>query len=81
MDLHLLTSLRELNSRVNDGIHVRLLWSKEYDHTTVSVLDTRTGDAFHVDVRAGESPLDVFHHPFAYAACRGIPTGAPAVPA
>ena len=70
-----LMSLRELHSRVSDGIHVRLLWSRQDDRTTVAVLDTKTGDSFHVDVRAHERALDVFHHPYAYAALRAIPTG------
>jgi hypothetical protein len=40
----------------------------------VSVLDTKAGDAFSVEVREGERPLDVFHHPYAYASQRGIVT-------
>ena len=80
MNAEPLTSLRELHSRVTDGIHVRLLWSRQYDRTTVAVLDTKTGDSFHIDVRPHERALDVFHHPYAYAALRGIPTGAPELP-
>ena len=72
--------MRELNSRVTDGLHVRLLWSKADDRTTVAALDTKTGDAFLIEVRRGEQPLDVFHHPFAYAARRGIEIGAEQLP-
>ena len=31
-------------------------------------------NAFTVEVRDGERALDVFHHPYAYAALRGIET-------
>jgi hypothetical protein len=37
---------------------------------TVALHDAKTGDGFEVEVRAGERALDVFHHPFAYAAFR-----------
>ena len=42
--------------------------------TTVAVLDTKSGEAFQIEVHAGERALDVFQHPFAYAAFRGITT-------
>jgi len=35
---------------------------------TVAVTDTKTGEAFELPVRDGESALEVFHHPYAYAA-------------
>ncbi len=61
-----LTSMRELDSRLGDGLHVRLWWNEEHSSTWVSVLDTRTGDAFRIEVKDGQRPMDVFHHPFAY---------------
>lgn len=61
-----LITMRELDSRLTDGLHVRLWWDPEADQVWVSVLDTRSGDAFNVEVREGQRPLDVFHHPFAY---------------
>jgi hypothetical protein len=67
---------RELHSRVNDGLHVRLLWSEHDQRLAVAVDDRKTGDAFVVEVRDGDRPLDVFHHPYAYAAWRGIETRA-----
>lgn len=39
---------------------------------TVSVLDDVTGVAYDLPVRADEA-LEVFHHPFAHAAFRGVP--------
>jgi hypothetical protein len=55
---------------VSDGIKVRLLWRVHDDRLLVAVSDGRTGDAFSVEVREGERALDVFHHPYAYAATR-----------
>lgn len=67
--LHALTAqaTRELDSRTSDGIHVRLLWHPEDGHVSVAVNDTKTGEQFDLPVRDGEPPLDVFHHPYAYA--------------
>ena len=62
---------RELGSRTGDGIEVRLLWCQNDGHVTVTVTDTKTGEAFELPVREGERALDVFHHPYAYAALRG----------
>jgi hypothetical protein len=60
--------MRELNSRTNDGIQVRLLWCEIEDRVTVAVDDVKTGQAFTVDVRTDQRAMDVFNHPFAYAA-------------
>jgi hypothetical protein len=59
---------RELDSRAGDGIEVRLLWHPHDGHLSVAVDDSKTGEAFEVKVRHGERPLEVFHHPYAYAA-------------
>jgi hypothetical protein len=62
---------RELDTRTSDGIHVRLLWRPCDGHISVAVNDTKTGEAFELPVRDGQQPLDVFQHPYAYAAtCR-----------
>jgi hypothetical protein len=61
---------RELDSRASDGIHVRLLWESRDDRLSVVVDDSKTCDAFELSVRDGERALDVFHHPYAYAATR-----------
>jgi hypothetical protein len=62
--------VRELDSRLTGGVQVRLLWSPLDDRLWVAVRDRRTGEAFRIDVRAGERPQDVFVHPFAYASER-----------
>jgi hypothetical protein len=58
---------RELDSRSVDGIEVTLLWRKRTNNLSVAVNDTRTGEAFTLPA-APHNALDVFHHPFAYAA-------------
>jgi hypothetical protein len=65
---------RELDSRTNNGLHVRLLWSHDEQRLAVTVDDTHSDDAFVVYVREGERAMDVFHHPYAYAA-RGRRSG------
>ena len=61
-------SPRELDSRISDGIHVRLLWHQADGHLSVAVHDDKTGEAFELTVGAGDSARDVYHHPYAYAA-------------
>jgi len=68
----LIFGARELDHRRADGIDVRLLWIPERDRVVVAVDDTKTGDSFEIDVLAGERALDVFHHPYAYAALRSL---------
>lgn len=64
----LFTSMRELHSRISDGIHVRLLWCESDGRVFVAVNDSKTGDAFSAEVRERARALHAFHHPFAYAA-------------
>ncbi len=59
---------RELDRRTRNGIEVRLLWCQNDGHITVAVTDIKTGEAFEVPVREDERALDVFHHPYAFAA-------------
>jgi hypothetical protein len=61
---------RELDSRAGDGIYVRLLWHPDDGNVSVAVNDAKTGDAFELPVPAGERALDIFRHPYAYAATR-----------
>ena len=66
MTTEVLTSVRELHSRMADGIVVRLLWCEDENRVFVSVDDQKTGETFSVDVPDGERPLHVFAHPYAY---------------
>ena len=65
-----LTCVRELDCRWTNGIQVRLLWCQVERRLSVAVVDTRSGESFRIDLRDGERPMDVFNHPFAYAARR-----------
>jgi hypothetical protein len=69
---------RELDHRSHDRIDVRLLWRQRDDRVVVAVADEKTGARFNIEVRDGERALDVFHHPFVYAAWLGIETPEPA---
>ena len=60
---------------------MRLLWRARDDRVIVAVADEKTGERFSIDVRDGERALDVFRHPFAYAAWHRVEmhsAGAPA---
>jgi hypothetical protein len=72
------TMTRELDRRVSDGIHVRLLWHPHDARVSVAVHDTKTGDAFELPVPDGRQARDVFHHPYAYADWRHARATAPA---
>jgi hypothetical protein len=61
------STLTELHHRSADGIEVSLLWSRVTNALTVAVEDSRSGLSFEVPAPA-EKALDVFEHPFAYAA-------------
>jgi hypothetical protein len=53
--------MRELDGRQANGMDVRLL-SREADGSVfVAVDDPRTGEAFSVEVREDERPLEVFN--------------------
>ena len=62
----------ELDIRRTDGIEVRMLWHGAENRVTVTAFDTRSGEAVEVAVRDHERALDVFHHPYAYAAFHGV---------
>ena len=49
-----------------------LLWAADTDALAVRVRDRRTDDQFELAVEPGDDALDVFEHPYAYAAWRGV---------
>jgi hypothetical protein len=59
-----------LAERTNAGIQVTLLWAAETNAVAVHVLDAGADDQFELDVEPGANPIDVFEHPYAYAAWR-----------
>lgn len=66
-----LQTRRELAHRSSNGIEVALLWHPVDDALAVVVSDDNA-DSFELVVEPAEA-LDVFHHPYAYAAFRGVP--------
>ena len=64
---------RELHSRASAGIQVSLWWSPADGRTWVAVRDVRTDAGFVLPVLTGERACDVFDHPYACAARRGVP--------
>lgn len=67
----------ELAVREENGISVALYWIRGTDVLFVSVVDRRTEEAFELVLEPDERALDVFHHPYAYAAVRGLDVGRP----
>jgi hypothetical protein len=59
----------ELAHRESGGTHIALFWSKEDATLTVSVVGCSEVDSFELEA-AESSALDVFYHPYAYAALR-----------
>jgi hypothetical protein len=70
--------ISELNSRSANGVDVALLWRRCDNTAVVAVVDQRNGEAFLLDVHEHDNALDMFHHPYAYAADRRIDPGWPA---
>ena len=70
-------SRTELVSRETNGITVRLLWSRSTNLVTVAVDDAANDDYFELVLDEDEQALDVFHHPYAHAAARGLHFRAP----
>jgi len=64
----------ELAYRAIGGIDVRLLWDPDSPDLTVTVQDTKSGEAFKLQVLAAYG-LDAFYHPYVYAAHQGMPYG------
>jgi hypothetical protein len=71
---------KELAYRESDGVEVSLVWNVVERSVSVLVVDTKEADVFELPV-ASDDALDVFHHPYAYAASRGLDFRAPALAA
>jgi hypothetical protein len=71
---------KELAVRAMDGLEVALLWYTREGALSVVVNDSRTHDSFELVLGDGDDALDVFHHPYAYAALRGVDYELPARP-
>jgi hypothetical protein len=60
---------RELTRRLSGSLEVLLVWDADTDSLRVCVRDGV--DDFQLEVGPTEA-MDVFNHPFAYAAARGL---------
>jgi hypothetical protein len=69
------TDTRELAHRTADGVEVALLWHTGGDYVSVVVSDARLGETFELVLDERDNAMDVFHHPYAYAAHRGLELG------
>jgi hypothetical protein len=62
----------ELAVRQQQGTCVTLYWTRETNLLAVVVDDFRSDESFEFVLDPDEPPLDVFYHPYAYAAKRGL---------
>jgi hypothetical protein len=63
---------RELACRQSGGVEVVLFWHELGGDVVVCVSDSRSGAYFEL-AAASKDALDVFHHPYAYAAFEDVP--------
>ncbi len=61
-----------LAERKNAGVQVTLLWTEDTDTVAVLVRDDGNDDQFELSVERGTNALQIFEHPYAYAAWRGV---------
>jgi hypothetical protein len=61
-----------LASRRNGGLRVALLWAAETNTVAVRVRDDVTDEQFELVVEPEANPMDVYEHPYAHAAWRGV---------
>jgi hypothetical protein len=69
--LAMLWFMIELAARDSGTLHVALLWQRETGVFAVTAEDSSTGDRFELVVD-NDRPLDIYYHPYAYAALRGV---------
>jgi hypothetical protein len=53
---------------------IALFWSRRTHRAAVAVDDEATGERFELLVEPSDDALDLFEHPFAYAAARNVLT-------
>jgi hypothetical protein len=61
-----------LARRMNYGTRVTLLWAEQANLVFVDVRDCMTGHEFRLFVPPGANALDVYEHPYAYAAWESV---------
>jgi hypothetical protein len=68
-------SRTEMASRETNGVTVRLFWTRSTSLVTLAVDDAANDNHFELILGEDDQALDVFHHPFAHAAARGVEFG------
>jgi hypothetical protein len=63
---------KELATRHSGTTEVALLWSRRKHRAAVAVSDDASGEHFELLIEPGDDPLDLYEHPYAYAAARGL---------
>jgi hypothetical protein len=71
----LAAGISELSSRSANGIDVALLWQHRDNTAVVVVVDQRSGEILVLDVGEDDNALDIFNHPYAFAAQRRVDRG------
>ena len=67
----MIAATRELAHRLDRTVWIWAVWHTDTDRLCVRVRDASGGDHFQLEVAPAEA-MDVFDHPYAYAAARGI---------
>jgi hypothetical protein len=70
---------KELALRRSGTCEIALYWSRRTHRAAVKLEDEATGVTLELPLTETDDPLDVFDHPYAYAAARGLsidPAGA-----
>jgi hypothetical protein len=63
-----------LASRRSGTTEIALFWSKRKHRAAVAVDDQATGEHFELEVNPDDDPLDLYNHPYPYAASRHLIT-------
>ncbi|MGH2933663.1 MAG: hypothetical protein ACRDL2_03995 [Gaiellaceae bacterium] len=63
---------KELALRHSGTVEITLLWSKRRHRAAVTIEDAATGELIELPLAAEDDPLDVYNHPYVYAAARGL---------
>jgi hypothetical protein len=63
---------KELASRHSGSVEIALLWSKRTHRAAVTLEDAVTGELIELPLMPADDPLDVYNHPYVYAAARGL---------
>ncbi len=61
-----------LASRQSGTAEVALFWSKRRHRAAVAVDDQATGEHFELMINPDDDPLDLYNHPYSYAATRHL---------